>query len=192
VAKHILPKLIEFRQAVYSHVFRTRRDALFTTLDDLLAGGTCASFAYLSQSERFQHKWPNLYAAVEDGQLESQVLHDLLVRLLPQQGVCAFPSDGSSCPRPRSRVLEDLQYVCHTSSEMAATSRLALPPRCWNSAPKPRAAGRSHWTCGALRARKRLRMRATPASRPWRKRGRAVPKPWILSRQTGNTATRAF
>jgi hypothetical protein len=49
-------KLIEFRQAVYSHVFRTRRDALFNTLDDLLAGGTCASFAYLSQSERFQHK----------------------------------------------------------------------------------------------------------------------------------------
>lgn len=51
-------KLIAFRQEVYSRVFVTRRDALFNTLDALLAGGTFSSFAWLSQEERFQRKWP--------------------------------------------------------------------------------------------------------------------------------------
>ncbi|MFZ5807684.1 MAG: hypothetical protein ACOY16_00230, partial [Chloroflexota bacterium] len=67
--KENINKLIEFRQAVYRHIFRKRRDALFDTLDALLAGGAFASFAYLSQSERFQRRWPSLYAAVEDGQV---------------------------------------------------------------------------------------------------------------------------
>ncbi|MFZ5884487.1 MAG: transposase, partial [Chloroflexota bacterium] len=89
---------------------------LFDTLDALLAGGAFASFAYLSQSERFQRRWPSLYAAVEDGQVDTQDLLELLVSQLPQQGVCIFPLDSSSWSRLRSRVLEDLQYVYQASS----------------------------------------------------------------------------
>jgi len=48
--------LIEFRQEVYEHVFRKRCAALFDTLDALSSGGTFPSFAYLSQSERFQRQ----------------------------------------------------------------------------------------------------------------------------------------
>lgn len=57
-------KLIEFRQEVYARVFSARRDALFDALDALLSGGRLSSFAWLSQNERFQRKWPSLYAAV--------------------------------------------------------------------------------------------------------------------------------
>ena len=84
----------------------------------MLSGGTFASFAWLSQSERFQRKWPSLYAAVEDGRVDSQALRQLLVSQLPQKGICVFPLDGSSWPRPRSRVLADLQNVYQASSDV--------------------------------------------------------------------------
>lgn len=109
-------RLIEFRQALYAHVFLARRDALFETLDALLAGGTFASFACLSQSERFRRRWPSLYQAVEDGRIDSEALRKLLVAQLPRSGVCVFPLDSSAWPRPRSRVLEDLQYTYQASS----------------------------------------------------------------------------
>ncbi len=79
-----LNRLIEFRQDVYRRIFQKRRDALFDTLDALLSSGTFSSFAYLSQSERFRRKWPSLYAAIEDGQVETQALRQLLVRQVPQ------------------------------------------------------------------------------------------------------------
>jgi len=101
---------------VCTRIFRKRRDALFDTLDAWLSGGTFASFAYLSQNERFQRKWPSLYAAVEDGQVDTQALRQLLVNHLPREGICVFPLDSSAWPRPRSRVLEDLQYVYQASS----------------------------------------------------------------------------
>ncbi len=88
------------------------------TLDALLSGGTFSSFAYLSQRERFQRQWPSLYAAVEDGQVDTQALRQLLVGHVPQTGICIFPLDRSGWPRPRARVLEDLQYVYQASSDV--------------------------------------------------------------------------
>jgi hypothetical protein len=81
------------------------------TLDALLSTGSFPSFAMLSQSERFQRQWPSLYDAVEEGRINEDALRTLLVRQLPQQGICVFPLDGSSWPRPRAQVLEDRQYV---------------------------------------------------------------------------------
>jgi hypothetical protein len=63
-------KLIEFRQAIYEKGMLVRRDAMFDLLDALVSEGPVASFAMLSQSGRFQRKWPSLYAAVEDGELD--------------------------------------------------------------------------------------------------------------------------
>jgi hypothetical protein len=111
-------KLIAFRQAVYEHVFTARRDALFEALDALLSVGSVSSFAMLSQSERFQRRWPSLYAAVEDGQIDRAALPALLVSQLPRQGICVFPLDSSCWPRPRGRVLADLQYVYQASSDV--------------------------------------------------------------------------
>jgi hypothetical protein len=113
-----ISRLIELRQTVYGRVFRKRRDALFDTLDALLSSGTFASFAYLSQSKRFQRKWPSLYAAVEDGQIDTEAVRPLLINQLPQKGICFFALDELSWARPRSRVLKDLQYVHQASSDV--------------------------------------------------------------------------
>jgi hypothetical protein len=111
-------KLIEFRQAVYEHGMTARRDAMFNLLDALICEGRVSSFARLSQSEQFQRKWPSLYAAVEDGEIDSRWLRTFLARQVPRRGICIFPLDGSPWPRPRSRVLEDRQYVYQASSDV--------------------------------------------------------------------------
>jgi hypothetical protein len=116
--KQDINKLIEFRQAIYANALQTRRDALFDLLDALLSAGPVSSFAMLSQSEQFRRKWPSLYAAVEDGVLDSHRLRCFLGQPAPQQGICVFPIDGSPWPRPRSRVLDDRQYVYQASSDV--------------------------------------------------------------------------
>jgi hypothetical protein len=115
--KEKINRLIAFRQAVYAQVFQARRDALFETLDALLAGGTFSSFAYLSQSERIRRRWASLYQAVEDGRINSDHLRALVAAQLPRNGVCVFLLDSSAWPRPRSQVREDLQYTYQASSD---------------------------------------------------------------------------
>ena len=95
-----------------------RRDALFDLLDTLIVEGRVASFAYLSQSERFSRKWPSLYSAVEDGQLDGDWLQSFLAQQVPGKGVNIFALDGSPWPRPRARALEDRQYVYQASSDV--------------------------------------------------------------------------
>jgi hypothetical protein len=116
--KQDINKLIEFRQAIYENGMLARRDALFDLLDALICEGPVSSFPMLSQSSRFQRKWPSLYAAVEDGELDSQWLRNYLAWQVPQQGICVFPIDGSPWPRPRSRVLDDRQFVYQASSDV--------------------------------------------------------------------------
>jgi hypothetical protein len=116
--KENVNKLIEFRQAVYENGMLARRDAMFDLLDALILEGRVSSFAMLSQSDRFQRKWPSLYAAIEDGELDSQWLRNHMVQQVPHKGMCVFPLDGSSWARPRSRVLDDRQYVYQASSDV--------------------------------------------------------------------------
>jgi hypothetical protein len=96
--KQDINKLIEFRQAIYTNALLARRDALFDLLDALLSAGPVSSFAMLSQSDQFRRKWSSLYAAVEDGVLDSNWLRCFLGQQVPQQGVCVFPIDGSPWP----------------------------------------------------------------------------------------------
>lgn len=124
-------KLIEFRQAVYKNGLLSRRDALFDLLDALLCEGTVTSFAMLSQSSQFQRKWSSLYAAIEDGDLDHEWLHSYLARQVPPQGLCVFPLDGSAWPRPRSRVLDDRQFVYQASSDVnGGTVTIGYPYSC--------------------------------------------------------------
>jgi len=116
--KEYINKLIEFRQAVYQHGILARRDAMFDLLDALICEGSVSSFAMLSQSKQFQRKWPSLYAAVEDGEIDREWLRTFQAQQVPHQGLCIFPLDGSPWPRPRSRVLEDRQYVYQASSDV--------------------------------------------------------------------------
>ena len=111
-------KLIEFRQAIYEQGFTARRDALFNLVDALLAQGTVASFAMLSQSEQFERRWPSLYAAIEDGELDEAWLRKFLAQRVPDIGICYFALDGSPWPRPRAKTLDDRQYVFQASSDV--------------------------------------------------------------------------
>lgn len=106
-----LNRIIEFRQAVYDQGLLARRDALFDLLDALVAEGPVASFPLLSLSGRFQRKWPSLYAAVEDGRLDSAWLRSYLAQQVPAHGVQVFSLDGTAWARPRARTLDDRQYV---------------------------------------------------------------------------------
>ncbi len=116
--KENINKLIEFRQAVYEKGISARRDAVFNLLDALLARGSVSSFAMLSQVEQFQRKWPSLYAAVEDGQLDEAWLRKFLAQHVPNRGICFFALDGSPWPRPRAKTLDDRQYVFQASSDV--------------------------------------------------------------------------
>lgn len=116
--KQDINKLIEFRQAIYEHGMLLRKDALFDVLDALLSAGNVSSFAMLSQSERFQRKWPSLYASVEDGKIDSVWLRSYLGQQVPSAGICIFPLDGSPWQRPRARTLEDRQYVYQASTDV--------------------------------------------------------------------------
>ena len=116
--KQDINKLIEFRQAIYERGMLSRKDALFDVLDALLSTGSVSSFAMLSQSERFQRKWPSLYAGVEDGKFDSVWLREFLGQRVPSAGICIFSLDGSSWKRPRARTLEDRQYVYQASTDV--------------------------------------------------------------------------
>jgi len=85
-SKENLNSLIKFHRAVYECVLRIRCDALFDTLDALLSGRAFTSFACLSQFKRFQRHWPILYAAVEDGQIDAEAMHQLLFGQLSHKG----------------------------------------------------------------------------------------------------------
>jgi hypothetical protein len=116
--KENINKLIEFRQAVYWNGFSARRDALFNLVDALLAQGSVSSFAMLSQAEQFERKWPSLYAAVEDGQLDEAWLRKYLAQQVLEQDICIFALDGSPWPRPRAKTLDDRQYIFQASSDV--------------------------------------------------------------------------
>lgn len=104
-------RLIEFRQAVYEHGLLARRDALFDLLDAIVAEGPVPSLPWLSLSPRFQRQWPSLYAALEDGRLDSVWLRAYLAQQVPAEGVQVFALDGSAWARPCARTLDDRQYV---------------------------------------------------------------------------------
>jgi hypothetical protein len=188
-----IQRLIAFRQEIYSKVFVQRRDALMDTLDALLSTGSFPSFAMLSQSERFQRQWPSLYDAVEEGRINEDALRTLLVRQLPQQGICVFPLDGSSWPRPRAQVLEDRQYVYQASSAVnGGTVTIGYPYSWLDWCAEPHSSWAlpidvrripSHQTAqevGAEQVRELARLRAD------------TPTGWTSWRPMGNMATPDF
>lgn len=133
-------KLIEFRQAIYQNGILKRRDAVFELLDALVSEGPVSSYAMLSLSGQFRRKWPSVYAAIEDSKLDSSWLRKYLMAQVTQQGICIFPLDGSAWPRPRSRVLEDLQNVYQASSDVnGGTVTVGYPYSCleWCAGSRP-------------------------------------------------------
>jgi len=109
-------KIIEFRQAIYDHGLKSRKDALFETLDASCLNGHFITFPLLSQVEVHRRKWPSLYKAVEQGTLNTDWLSSFLAQQVPRKGLQYFSLDGTAWPRPRARTLDDRQYVYHPTA----------------------------------------------------------------------------
>ena len=68
--------LSQIREEIYRS-FDRARDALFNTVDALIAETQAKSFAELSLSPFFVRKWPSLYEAFEDGRIDRKRLRDI-------------------------------------------------------------------------------------------------------------------
>ena len=70
-----------FRRSLYE-CFHRRRDALFELADaTLTADGTAPSPAHLSLQASHRRGWGSLYAALDRGRIDEEVLRKLLARL---------------------------------------------------------------------------------------------------------------
>lgn len=74
--------LTAYRQALYA-TFPRARDALFEVCDAVLTGVAARSFVELSQAPGFQRRWPSVYAALQDGQIDQAALRRLVAQYAP-------------------------------------------------------------------------------------------------------------
>src|SRR5258708_11989183 len=103
----------EFRHAVYG-CFKQAGDALFNTVDALSSETAAHSFPELSLSPLFQRRWPSLYEAFEDGQIDAQQLRQVFVQFapLPQAGEeDFFGIDTRHFDRPEAETAADRTLV---------------------------------------------------------------------------------
>src|ERR1700680_2964357 len=99
-----LSTLQEFRHEIY-RCFLRAKDALFDTIDALISETQAKSFAELSLSPFFQRKWPSLYEAFEDGQIDRSRLQKVFVKYLPApraEKLLVLGIAATSIPRPSS------------------------------------------------------------------------------------------
>src|SRR5712691_8928882 len=73
-----LNTLNEFRHAVFG-CFKRAGGALFNTIDALSSETAAQSFPELSLSPLFPRRWPSLYEAFEDGQIDAEQLRQVFV-----------------------------------------------------------------------------------------------------------------
>lgn len=105
--------LNEFRHAMYGS-FKRAGDALFNLVDALSTETVAQSFPELSESPFFERKWPSLYEALEDGQINAEKLLQVMVEFapLPPAGSHVFVGvDTSSLFRKEAKTLADRTMV---------------------------------------------------------------------------------
>jgi len=108
-----LTPLREFRRGAYA-CFPRAADALFEVVDALLTEDRAQSFVELSQAPGFQRRWPSLYAALRDGQIDRDALRRLCSRALPAPAAeerLVLGLDTSPIHRPEARTSPDRTLV---------------------------------------------------------------------------------
>jgi DDE superfamily endonuclease len=108
-----LTPLGEFRRGAYA-CFTRAADALFEVGDALLTEDRARSFVELSQAPGFQRRWPSLYAALRDGQIDRDALRRLMVARLPGPAPgdrLVLGVDTSPIHRPEAHTAADRTLV---------------------------------------------------------------------------------
>jgi hypothetical protein len=98
--------LAQVREEIYRCLERAR-DALFNTVDALIAETQAKSFPELSLSPFFERKWPSLYEAFEDGRINRKSLRDIFIKYLPTKDRLILGTDATPIERPFSRTSRD-------------------------------------------------------------------------------------
>lgn len=108
-----LNTLNTFRHEMYG-CFGNAKDALFNLVDALSSEVGAHSFPDLSLSPFFERTWASLYEALEDGQIETERLRQVLVQFapLPDAGQLVFLGvDTSNLYRPEAETAADRTLV---------------------------------------------------------------------------------
>ena len=106
-----------FRGAIYG-CFGNAADALMNVVDALLTETQARSLAELSLSPFFERRWPSLYEAFQDAQIDRTALQKVFLQYGPQPPArerLVIGGDASSILRPQSKTAEDRTYV-HVSN----------------------------------------------------------------------------
>ena len=113
-----------YRHNLYHGCFTRAADALFDLADALLTDVTARSLVELSQAASFRRRWPSLYAALEDGQIDRDALLRLFLDLLPQRMLgsrLVVGLDTSSILRPAAETAKDRTLVYRSNLPADAT-----------------------------------------------------------------------
>ncbi len=105
--------LSNFRNQLY-HCFGNGKDALMNTCDALLCNTNAHSFPELSMSAFFGRRWPSLYEAFDDAEIDRKALEQLFISTMPpisSGGRRLLVGDTTPIPRPESCTASDRTYV---------------------------------------------------------------------------------
>ncbi len=105
--------LNQFRHDAYA-CFQRAPDALFEACDALLTEPAAHSFVELSLSPRFRRKWPSLYAAFKDGQIDRTALKRTFAQYVAVPAAecrLLLGVDTTGLPRPESPTAADRTYL---------------------------------------------------------------------------------
>ena len=109
--------LNDFRNGLYG-CFGNGKDALMNTCDALLCSPNARSFPELSLSPFFVRRWPSLYEAFDDAEIDRQALQRLFVCTMPPVSSGErrlLAADVTPILRPESPTARDRTYA-HVSN----------------------------------------------------------------------------
>jgi len=102
----------EFRQQVYG-LFEKQRDVLFEISDAIIQTPRARSYAELSQAPAMSRKWPSIYRALAEGEVNKEGLGKLCMQQLPSGAKrYHFACDVMAVRRMQSPTLKERVY-CH-------------------------------------------------------------------------------
>jgi hypothetical protein len=112
-----IQQIRDFRNGLYM-LFRKRADALFELCDAAVTAGLSPSTAYLSLEAIHRRGWGSLYAALANGQIDTELLRSLLARHPLDNGQPIYAVDVTVWPRCAAETSPDRAFHHHSSRHM--------------------------------------------------------------------------